>query len=75
MNKTIFKGNGLTEGAKPEDYSAVIGADTCDVSELLSNRLSCRPPKSEPKVRKTGNYKNGKPRLVVSICVALNRHY
>ena len=49
-----------------EDYSVVIGSDECAVSELLSNRLSCEPPENEPKVRQLGNYKRGKPRLVVS---------
>ena len=64
LNFTL-KGQLLTKGAKIEDYSIQIGVGICAVTELLDNLITCKPPRHEPSVNKTGAYKTGQPRIFV----------
>ena len=60
------QGTALTAGASLFDYSVDIGDERCEMSDLLENRLFCRPPSDEPGVVRDGAFKDGQPRIVVS---------
>ena len=47
-------------------YRVDIGKGSCKDIALLSNLLTCEPPKDKPDVIKTGNYKKNAPRIFVS---------
>ena len=66
MTCLTCQGTALTAGASLLDYSVEIGNDKCEMSDLLENRLFCRPPSDEPGVVRDGAFKDGQPRIVVS---------
>ena len=53
-------------GASLSDYRILLEDTVCDDMELVTNRLSCLPPKKEPSPGTTGAVEKGKTRVNVS---------
>ncbi len=43
-----YQGRYMMRGCRLRDYVVYIGNQTCTISDLRDNQLSCRPPKVEP---------------------------
>ena len=61
------QGDELDLGLRTEHYRIDIGQGQCRDVDLKTNVLTCRPPKKQPKLVKSGNYKKNAPRIFVSM--------
>ena len=61
----FFQGSNLDRGATAADYRIFLESSECPEVDLLTNIVSCKPPKKAPRVIRTGAYEEDKIRIQV----------
>ena len=61
----------MNSGCSAGDYIVTVGLEPCEVLDLQTNQLVCRPPKTKPALGQF--HRHGAPRVKVRYTVVIKR--